>query len=746
MLLSVCRMTPSLRIFTRKYLLLHLKLKTDAVKMVLKNNTLLLAGLFMLTISPTIVLSLGKDASPLYNYILGGIGRLEHKRFQREVANISEKEVKNALVNAKESVGRLAFYENVLHGRQLLTAQGSPSHTALLTSWAGNEALQIAREGFILSKASYYLSYQYCLRGGKALAQCGGYLADLFKSPMVDNVCDTQPFRTYNGSCNNEAHFTWGSSLTPYSRLLPPIYKDGIWEPRDKDSRFVSSAAEVSSAVLRHSDHSLKQVTLAVVSWASLVTYDMAHTVSYRMIYTGDPVMCCEGTESKLAPRNRHPFCMPIVNEKETKCYNYVRSMIAPCEDYRFGPAQQMNAVSHLLDGSSLYGSSEDVAKSLRTRKGGKIKLSSVNGHDILPSLFSSSAPLIFGEMRLNIDVMSAVLHFVLLREHNRLASELALINPSWNDEKLYHEARRIVIAEIQHITYNEWLPVVLGDKETLRRGLHLDQQGYGDVYNKNVHPSVSNSFANAAMRFIVSLVDEKLSLYDEDRKPSSNMTLRFSLIKPSMLNDGNVMDSLVRMLSTQNCQANDLSLPHAVTEFLYSSGNETGLDVLSLDIQRGRDHGLPPYVAFRKLFGLKYESFADLNSSIPQEILQDLKKIYQKVNNIDLIVGGLAEIPNKGSLLGPVFSSIIAQQMATTRIGDRYFYDNKDQPYPFTLNQLNEIRKVTLARLFCDNASVKKMQTSVFNKPNTGNQLVMCEDEVLIRRMNLKYWKQDSV
>lgn len=72
-------------------------------------------------------------------------------------------------------------------------------------------------------------------------------------------------------------------------------------------------------------------------------------------------------------------------------------------------------------------------------------------------------------------------------------------------------------------------------------------------------------------------------------------------------------------------------------------------------------------------------------------------------------------ERPEEGAQVGATFSCIIADQMYRTRIGDRYFYKNRNQPKPFTSEQIKEIEKSSLARVMCDNSDVDMMQPDAF-------------------------------
>jgi peroxidase len=93
-------------------------------------------------------------------------------------------------------------------------------------------------------------------------------------------------------------------------------------------------------------------------------------------------------------------------------------------------------------------------------------------------------------------------MHLVWLREHNRVAAELQTLNPSWNDEELYQEAKKITTAELVHVTYNEWLPLILGTKYMSKYRLFPQRYGYSDDYDPTINPSVTNEFSTAAFRF----------------------------------------------------------------------------------------------------------------------------------------------------------------------------------------------------------------------------------------------------
>ena len=96
-----------------------------------------------------------------------------------------------------------------------------------------------------------------------------------------------------------------------------------------------------------------------------------------------------------------------------------------------------------------------------------------------------------------------AATHTLFVREHNRLAKLIKSKNLLWDDEKIYQNARRILIAEHQSIVYGEFHVAVLGENNVENITLSAE----GSIYNKYISPSITNEFATASYRFGHSII-----------------------------------------------------------------------------------------------------------------------------------------------------------------------------------------------------------------------------------------------
>ena len=168
----------------------------------------------------------------------------------------------------------------------------------------------------------------------------------------------------------------------------------------------------------------------------------------------------------------------------------------------------------------------------------------------------------------------------------------------------------------------------------------------------------------------------------------------------------------------------------NAVRERLVIEGNIFG-DLMAINIQRARDHGLPGYAHYREVLGLgAVNSFDDLSGTFSSEQIARFKAVYKNVKDVDVFPGSIAEGPLPGSVLGSVNTHIILKQMGKFRSGDRFWYERDDHLTAFTLKQLDEIRKVTMARVMCDNLDgATRIQRWVFKTIKSRRSVVDCAD-----------------
>lgn len=190
-----------------------------------------------------------------------------------------------------------------------------------------------------------------------------------------------------------------------------------------------------------------------------------------------------------------------------------------------------------------------------------------------------------------------------------------------------------------------------------------------------------------------------------------------------------------------------DPTLTTEVTNHLFEKpGKFFGIDLAAINIQRGRDMGVPGYNHFREYCGLpRAKYFEDLTGVFSNKTLLRLSQLYKHVDDIDLWTAGIAEYPIQDGLVGPTFACLIARQFVNLRRGDRYWYENNGYPAQFTIEQLDEIRKSTSARLVCDNSDdIETIQASPMLVADAyTNPRVPCHS---LPSIDLGKWKEHGV
>ncbi|XP_071089127.1 myeloperoxidase-like [Haliotis cracherodii] len=574
-------------------------------------------------------------------------------------------------------------------------------------------------------------------------------------SSLVEPCNASSPYRTANGSCNNLEHTTWGKAFIPMRRWLDPAYDDHISSPREKShgsSSKLPSARLVSTTVHSPSTDADRHAsyTHMLMQWGQFLDHDITSTPKQKFEANIGPYGRSFGCCFQQRPFSRK--CFPIVIPQpdrhfKSTCMNFVRSVQVENEHCQAAPVEQLNQITAYIDASQVYGSSQGEQNKLRTFVDGQLKMKSTYlPSDSEPSCTttnSNSYCFLAGDHRVNENPTLQSMHTIFTREHNRIAKKLKALNCHWSDEITFQEARKIVGAIIQKITYDEYLPIIMGEEAMTKYGLPIGSGStYANVYNTTTDASIRNAFATAAFRMGHSMIHSHLASYsssysylgkDELSKTFGNTNL--------ILNVNNrKVDHYCRGLVKDGVQNAEHKLTQEVTDKLFADSNGNSLDLAALNIQRGRDHGLPSYTKWRKYCDLPTATpFSGLACTTHTTTTANLlKKVYKHIDDIDLFPGALSEKPVPGGLLGPTFTCLLGKQFQALKEGDRFWFEENNAYVKFTPNQLNEIRKASLSRVVCDNTDTYKIQKNAFIKGSP----VSC---VSLGEINLNHWNEPT-
>jgi peroxidase len=488
-------------------------------------------------------------------------------------------------------------------------------------------------------------------------------------------------FRTIDGLNNNISNVTWGQADTQEIRLTPVDYLDDISTIRT-DIHGRPNAREVSTAIFAQSPSQqfLDENNLSEMTWA------WGQFVDHDIDFTGG------GTES-------HDITIPTTDPAfaldSDGLINAGRKAFTPGSGTSTAnPRQFNNVITTWLDGSVVYGSDTIRASALRTSGGTGAKLRThefgdpiTDNDNLLPTAqdlidagvtvpdmamagmprMEDNVRFIMGDVRGNENTAIIALHTLMVREHNRIVDLLTIADPSLSDEDKYQLSKKVVGAEMQAVTYNEYLPAI---------GVPVDTSG---GYDPAIDPTIGVEFSGAIFRMAHTSINQQALRLNNDLTPHAQgpITLEATLFNPQELFDTAGIEPFLLGLISNVQEATNAKMAAGLRDGLFQFGPTSMInDLAAIDIERGRDLGLGDYNQVRQALGLPaVTNFADITSDGSLQAI--LSSLYGgDVNDIDLWVGMLVEDHLADVSSGSTVQAGIADQFERLAIGDRFFYE----------------------------------------------------------------------
>ncbi|XP_063890539.1 peroxidase-like isoform X2 [Helicoverpa armigera] len=553
-----------------------------------------------------------------------------------------------------------------------------------------------------------------------------------------------------DGSCNNLNSPARGTYFSPLVRVLPPIYYNGYFARKAVSGNELPLARKVRVDLLKQGNSNHPLFNQNVPGFFVFVSNDVGsfHDVK-NMI--GATNYCCvkEHMNDYACTPNIIPDDDPVHMFSNIRCMNSTRPLTY--QDYNCTnepvPAPIKQATTQ-FDNSQIYNTNNKGDKAIRSFQKGQLAVEEEDG-----KLFPPNGPNVTcinnvgNETRCFENYINALMSISLftiwfVRHHNYIASQLAEVNPCWDDDMLFGAARDINIAFTQQIHLYEWMVALQGRENLIKAGVITADGGFRDLYDKNNYPQVTLEY-DFAIRWFHLTQPSRAKLYDKNGTHITDYPIVNATFRPGLLAKDNNMEYFAQSTFRAPCSHADGSIEADLANN-GAPGVQLSIDIPAGDVNKGRNLGIRPYIDYVKHFlGLNITSFEDLAELIPNDKLLIMQDLYEDVRDIDLIAGLWVEKKMEGGHMPLLLAKIINENVLRSIRSDRHWYERPNRPFAFNLAQLLEIRKANLASLLCNvGDGIIQIPKQAFLNISPLNPLVSCNE---IPNIDYSAWSDPS-